>query len=57
MKRVLAILVIGCLTLSAVVVAAEAATGPGEKGYEGPPGNQGNGSKGTEGQPGNQGGK
>ena len=29
---------------------------PGQKGYEGQPGNQGNGQNGYEGQPGNQGG-
>ena len=29
---------------------------PGQLGYEGQPGNQGNGQKGYEGQPGNQGG-
>lgn len=31
--------------------------GNGQQGYEGQPGNQGNGQKGYEGQPGNQGGK
>jgi hypothetical protein len=44
-----------------VVVLATVATAladqpPGQKGYEGQPGNQGNGQKGYEGQPGNQGG-
>ena len=31
-------------------------TSPGQQGYEGQPGNQGNGLNGYEGQPGNQGG-
>ena len=33
-----------------------ASTSPGQRGYEGQPGNQGNGQRGYEGQPGNQGG-
>jgi hypothetical protein len=39
-----------------MVGTALADTPPGQQGYEGQPGNQGNGSNGYEGQPGNQGG-
>lgn len=58
MKRIartlIVLLVLVGLLLSLVSVAL-ADQPPGQKGYEGQPGNQGNGSKGYEGQPGNQG--
>jgi hypothetical protein len=47
------------LTAAALAVSAPAAFAaqpPGQLGYEGQPGNQGNGLLGYEGQPGNQGG-
>ena len=55
-KKLLASIVAGLVTAS-LASAAFASTPPGQKGYEGKPGNQGNGQQGYEGQPGNQGGK
>jgi hypothetical protein len=52
MKKILAA-VFATMLLASI---AAAATSPGQQGYEGQPGNQGNGQKGYEGQPGNQGG-
>jgi hypothetical protein len=55
MKRKLATIgVAGVITLAGVAPAS-ADTPPGQLGYEGQPGNQGNGTLGYEGQPGNQG--
>ena len=53
-KWILAAIVSALLALP--VVAAAASQPPGQLGYEGQPGNQGNGQQGYEGQPGNQGG-
>lgn len=62
MKRLIPIVLAGLLAL-ATAVPALADQPPGQKGYEGQPGNQGggsgqpaNGQLGYEGQPGNQGG-
>ena len=54
MRTVITLLVVTGLLLSVASVAL-ASQPPGQKGYEGQPGNQGNGSHGYEGQPGNQG--
>lgn len=57
-KRILITIVAGLLAIS-VAVPAFGAQPPGQRGYEGQPGNQGggnNGQQGYEGQPGNQGG-
>ena len=54
-KRVLALLVAASVAIG-VVGTALADRPPGQLGYEGQPGNQGNGQQGYEGQPGNQGG-
>jgi hypothetical protein len=51
---VVVLLVVFSLILSMASVAL-AGQPPGQQGYEGQPGNQGNGSAGYEGQPGNQG--
>ena len=55
MKRVIALIAAALLALS-IVAPVMASTPPGQQGYEGQPGNQGNGQQGYEGQPGNQGG-
>jgi len=55
MKRILAILV-GLTLALGIAGNALADQPPGQLGYEGQPGNQGNGQNGYEGQPGNQGG-
>ena len=54
LRRILIILVVLGLLL-ATVGTVFADQPPGQTGYEGQPGNQGNGSGGYEGQPGNQG--
>jgi hypothetical protein len=55
MRKLIALLACaGALLIGAP--AAFAAQAPGQLGYEGQPGNQGNGLLGYEGQPGNQGG-
>ena len=59
-RRIVAVLAAGVLLLS-MVGTALADQPPGQKGYEGQPGNQGggggsSGQQGYEGQPGNQGG-
>lgn len=54
-RTVIVLLVVAGLILSVASVAL-ASQPPGQLGYEGQPGNQGNGSHGYEGQPGNQGG-
>ena len=56
MKRLMLALTVGVITLWLVSSVAFAWQPPGQKGYEGQPGNQGNGLQGYEGQPGNQGG-
>jgi hypothetical protein len=53
-RTVIVLLVVAGLILSVASVAL-ASQPPGQLGYEGQPGNQGNGSHGYEGQPGNQG--
>ncbi len=55
LKKALILLLVISLTL-ATVGTAFADQSPGQQGYEGQPGNQGNGQQGYEGQPGNQGG-
>lgn len=54
LKKVFILLLLVGLML-APVGTAFADQPPGQKGYEGQPGNQGNGQQGYEGQPGNQG--
>ena len=54
--RSLVILVVVLAVLLVGVIPAFASQPPGQLGYEGQPGNQGNGQQGYEGQPGNQGG-
>ncbi len=54
-KSVIAV-VVALAALFIVSSFALASVPPGQKGYEGQPGNQGNGQLGYEGQPGNQGG-
>ena len=54
-KKLIALIVVALLAL-ATVTPALASQPPGQLGYEGQPGNQGNGQQGYEGQPGNQGG-
>ena len=56
MKRKSAALLLTCLVGLAAASPAMASQPPGQLGYEGQPGNQGNGLNGYEGQPGNQGG-
>jgi hypothetical protein len=56
MKRRLFALVFGLVLALSAVGSAFASQPPGQLGYEGQPGNQGNGLQGYEGQPGNQGG-
>jgi hypothetical protein len=56
MGRRVGIALAGLLLALASVATALASTPPGQLGYEGQPGNQGNGLGGYEGQPGNQGG-
>jgi hypothetical protein len=55
MKRRLLSAVLGALLALSAVGGALASQPPGQRGYEGQPGNQGNGQQGYEGQPGNQG--
>ena len=55
MKKLLALVAAALLAL-ATVAPVLASVPPGQQGYEGQPGNQGNGQQGYEGQPGNQGG-
>ena len=55
MKKLIALTVAALLAL-ATVAPVLADQPPGQLGYEGQPGNQGNGLQGYEGQPGNQGG-
>ncbi len=55
LKRILILLLVLGLMLT-MVGTAFADQPPGQQGYEGQPGNQGNGQQGYEGQPGNQGG-
>ena len=54
-KKLIALIVVALLAL-ATLTPALADNPPGQLGYEGQPGNQGNGQQGYEGQPGNQGG-
>lgn len=56
MKKKLLALVAAALLALSTVAPVVASVPPGQKGYEGQPGNQGNGQAGCEGQPGNQGG-
>ena len=56
MRRKAVALLLACLFAFAAAGAALASQPPGQLGYEGQPGNQGNGQNGYEGQPGNQGG-
>jgi hypothetical protein len=56
MKHKLIAILLGCLIALGLVAAAAAEEPPGQLGYEGQPGNQGNGLLGYEGYPGNQGG-
>jgi hypothetical protein len=56
MKKKIAAFVAVALLALASVTPAFASVPPGQRGYEGQPGNQGNGQQGYEGQPGNQGG-
>ena len=53
--KVLALVVVAVIAL-ATITPVLAGTSPGQQGFEGQPGNQGNGQQGYEGQPGNQGG-
>jgi hypothetical protein len=55
-RRIMTVLAAAALTVGLLASAASAAQPPGQLGYEGQPGNQGNGLLGYEGQPGNQGG-
>lgn len=59
-RRIVALIAATALGVAAMGGAAHATTPPGQKGYEGQPGNQGGfhqaGQQGYEGQPGNQGG-
>jgi len=55
-RGVLATVVLGAVFALAAAAPAVADQSPGQQGYEGQPGNQGNGTLGYEGQPGNQGG-
>jgi hypothetical protein len=55
-KRKVAVLVLSVFFGLAAASPALADQPPGQLGYEGQPGNQGNGQQGYEGQPGNQGG-
>ena len=55
MKRLIAVVVAGIFAV-ATIAPVFAGQPPGQLGYEGQPGNQGNGLGGYEGQPGNQGG-
>ena len=55
MRKLLALAAAMLLAL-ATIAPVVASTPPGQQGYEGQPGNQGNGQQGYEGQPGNQGG-
>ena len=54
-KKILFLILVVSLVL-AIAAPAFADQPPGQQGYEGQPGNQGNGQQGYEGQPGNQGG-
>jgi Spy/CpxP family protein refolding chaperone len=60
MRRKVCAAVVAACALGATAAPSVATTPPGQKGYEGHPGNQGGshqaGQKGYEGQPGNQGG-
>jgi hypothetical protein len=56
MRRKSVALLLACAFALSAAGAAFASTSPGQRGYEGQPGNQGNGQQGYEGQPGNQGG-
>lgn len=55
MKKLIPWVMLTLFTLGTLATAL-ANTPPGQQGYEGQPGNQGNGQGGYEGQPGNQGG-
>ena len=56
MRRKVTTVVLGAVFALAAAAPAVADQSPGQQGYEGQPGNQGNGTLGYEGQPGNQGG-
>jgi hypothetical protein len=56
MRRKVTVLILGVFFALAAASPALADQPPGQRGYEGQPGNQGNGQQGYEGQPGNQGG-
>jgi hypothetical protein len=56
MRRKVTVLILGVFVALAAASPALADQPPGQQGYEGQPGNQGNGQQGYEGQPGNQGG-
>jgi Spy/CpxP family protein refolding chaperone len=56
MRRKVTTAVVGAMLALACAAPAFADQSPGQQGYEGQPGNQGNGTLGYEGQPGNQGG-
>ena len=56
MRRKVTVLILGVFFALAAASPALADQPPGQQGYEGQPGNQGNGQQGYEGQPGNQGG-
>ena len=55
-KKRVAALTVAAGIFFAMFGTALAAQSPGQRGFEGQPGNQGNGQRGFEGQPGNQGG-
>ena len=56
MKLKIMLWLVAVLLALSVSIPAFASNPPGQLGYEGQPGNQGNGQQGYEGQPGNQGG-
>lgn len=55
-KRHLVVIVASAFLTIVSIAGAAATTPPGQRGYEGQPGHQGNGLGGYEGRPGNQGG-